>query len=164
MILRNFLRRFVPGDPVYIVADTKNLNRMANILEDIEVVGTNGISAEISKPTDAEGRGWIIAIDGAQLRSMIAPPAQGVKKTLQGSGTTPDQTTWTRGETQTVDGEEVPTYPEFKPIRIVWDDTNHKLLAFVRTMSYDTAGNLAYVSGESSVADSTVYTAVAEMP
>ncbi len=64
MVLRNWLRRFIKGDPVNKVCDTRNMNRIANILEDLEVFGTNGIRAAINKPTNAEGMGWSIQIDG----------------------------------------------------------------------------------------------------
>ncbi len=45
--MRGFLKRFRSGMPVSQVVDTENLNRIANILEDIE--GYNGI--RIEKPT-----------------------------------------------------------------------------------------------------------------
>ena len=57
--IRNFLARFKTGDPVRLTANAQNLNRIANILEDIM-----GVGCRIEKPTDAEGRGWKIVVDG----------------------------------------------------------------------------------------------------
>ena len=57
--MRGFLKRFRSGMPVSQVVDTENLNRIANILEDIE--GYNGI--RIEKPTNAKGCGWKVVLD-----------------------------------------------------------------------------------------------------
>lgn len=54
----NFLKRFQKGDPVCKVADTENMNRIANILEDLK-----GVGCRIVKPTNDNGRGWKIIID-----------------------------------------------------------------------------------------------------
>ena len=58
--IAGFLMRFLPGDPVAKVCDTRNLNRIANILEDM-----TGVGIRIEKPTDAEGRGWKLINDGS---------------------------------------------------------------------------------------------------
>jgi len=65
-IIRNFLKRFTAGQPVAAVCSVSNLNRIANILEDIQ-----GVGCRIEKPTNAEGHGWQIVIDGT---SDITPP------------------------------------------------------------------------------------------
>lgn len=54
-----FLKRFNSGCPVRRVADTTNMNRIANILE-----GLTGYGCRVEKPTDAHGRGWSIIVDG----------------------------------------------------------------------------------------------------
>lgn len=66
-VLANWLRNnFKQGDPTRIVADHLQANRIANILQDIQ-----GLGCRIEKPTDADGRGWKIIIDGS---SDITPP------------------------------------------------------------------------------------------
>ena len=59
--LRIFLRdNFKKGDPVRIVANHTQANRIANILNDID-----GIGCRIEKPTRWDGRGWKIVVDAA---------------------------------------------------------------------------------------------------
>ena len=64
MQLFNWWKRWKKGDAVCKVANAESLNRVYNVLEDLEVIGLNGIDAQINKPTDAAGRGWTITIDG----------------------------------------------------------------------------------------------------
>ena len=63
----NWLSRFVPETPLRKVANVRQQNRIANILEDIQ-----GIGCRILKPTDREGLGWRIMLDGS---SDVEPPA-----------------------------------------------------------------------------------------
>ncbi len=58
MIL-NWLQTFKAGDPVRKVCSVRNMNRIANILNNIE-----GIGCRIVKNTTAEGRDWKIVVDG----------------------------------------------------------------------------------------------------
>ena len=67
MRLVNWWRRWKRGDAVCKVANAEALNRIYNVLEDLEVLGLNGIDAQINKPTGADGKGWTIVIDGYAL-------------------------------------------------------------------------------------------------
>jgi hypothetical protein len=61
--LRTFLRNnYKAGDPVRVVANHTQANRIANILQDIE-----GYGCQIQKPTAHEGRGWKIVVSSAVL-------------------------------------------------------------------------------------------------
>ena len=64
-----FLKRFTAGQPVRVVANARNLSRIANILEDIQ-----GVGLRIQKPTDAEGMGWRIINDGTSDATIPNPP------------------------------------------------------------------------------------------
>jgi hypothetical protein len=59
-MLRGFLRTFGPGMPVRVVAGWRNLTRIANVLQDLA-----GVGCRVEKPTNAEGFGWKIVIDGS---------------------------------------------------------------------------------------------------
>lgn len=85
-----------------------------------------------------------------------------VEVVLDGSYATPDQTTWQYGDTDQATGK--PTYPTVKSPRLYWDQSNHRLLCFRRSKTYNTSGCLVSVSAESAVNDSIVFTAVPEMP
>ena len=67
MRLVNWWKRWKRGDAVCKVANAEALNRVYNVLEDLEVQGLNGIDAQIDKPTGAGGKGWTITIDGYAL-------------------------------------------------------------------------------------------------
>lgn len=54
--IRGYLKRFRPGQQTRLVADPTNLNRIADILEDIY-----GIGCHVEKPTD--GSPWCIVVD-----------------------------------------------------------------------------------------------------
>jgi len=58
--VRNFFRRFWRGMPVRLAADTETLDRVCNVLGHIE-----GVGCHIEKPTGADGKGWLIVVDGA---------------------------------------------------------------------------------------------------
>jgi len=58
--IRNFLQRKRPGDPVGKTGDAAAWNRVCNILEDM-----TGVGIRIQKPTDREGRGWKLIVDGS---------------------------------------------------------------------------------------------------
>lgn len=51
---------FKAGDPLRKVANARQQNRIANILN-----GLYGIGCRVHKPTDGEGRGWAIICDGS---------------------------------------------------------------------------------------------------
>ena len=57
--LRLFFDTFKPRDPVSKTANARNMNRIGNVLSDIECVGGHFL-----KPTNAEGLGWKLIIDG----------------------------------------------------------------------------------------------------
>ncbi len=153
MILRNWLRRFVPGDPVCKVADTTNLNRIANVLEDIEVIGSAGISAQIDKPTAQEGIGWTIHINGAQLGSLIPSkelPTVGegyALLSLSGYGATASQTEWKIGD-KDANGRLYLPLLRYQ-YRLYWDAPNHQLLYFQRDVYYNQDGICCKISKES---------------
>lgn len=55
----NWLRTWLPETPLRLVANVRQMNRIANILNDIQ-----GVNCRIEKPTNAEGKGWMIIVDG----------------------------------------------------------------------------------------------------
>ncbi|MBP5545171.1 MAG: hypothetical protein ILM98_13935 [Kiritimatiellae bacterium] len=59
-ILGGFFKRFRKGDSLHKAVTKDNLDKLFNILEDIQ-----GVNCRIEKPTDAEGKGWRIVIDGS---------------------------------------------------------------------------------------------------
>ena len=50
---------FKRGDPLRKVANHTQANRIANVLLDIK-----GVGCRIEKPTNADGRGWKVIVDG----------------------------------------------------------------------------------------------------
>ena len=58
-IIRNFLKSHMQNAPARTVPGVTTANRVANILQDIQ-----GIGCRIEKPTDREGLGWHIVVDG----------------------------------------------------------------------------------------------------
>jgi hypothetical protein len=56
----NWLKLFKPEDPLRLVANVRQQNRIANILNDIQ-----GVNCRIIKPTNADGKGWMIVVDGS---------------------------------------------------------------------------------------------------
>lgn len=59
-IVRNFLKSHMPNAPSRTVPGVTTANRVANILQDIQ-----GIGCRIEKPTDREGLGWHVVVDGS---------------------------------------------------------------------------------------------------
>lgn len=57
--MRNFLKIFWPEEPLRKVANVRQQNRIANILNDIK-----GVGCTIQKDYGREGRGWKIVVDG----------------------------------------------------------------------------------------------------
>lgn len=55
----NWLRTFIPETPLRLVANVRQMNRIANILNNIQ-----GVNCRIEKPTNDEGRNWLIVVDG----------------------------------------------------------------------------------------------------
>ena len=51
---------FKRGDPLRKVANHTQANRIANVLLDIK-----GVGCRIEKPTNADGRGWKVIVDGS---------------------------------------------------------------------------------------------------
>jgi len=102
MMLRNFLSRFRAGDPVAKVANVRQANRVANILEDI-----TGIGCRIAKPTDAEGKGWQIIVDGS---SDVQPPDGWV---APWSNSVPDATGHYKNEVLTLSADDGPPEWDF---------------------------------------------------
>ena len=63
--IRNWLRRYKPEEPLRLVANVRQQNRIANVLEDIE-----GIGCRIEKPQNLEGMGWKIVVgDGGDAEN-----------------------------------------------------------------------------------------------
>lgn len=56
----NWLRTWLPETPLRLVANVRQMNRIANILN-----GIQGVNCRIIKPTNAEGKGWMIVVDGS---------------------------------------------------------------------------------------------------
>lgn len=66
-MLRHWLRtNYRPGEPIRHLCDPAERNIINNILQDI-----SGVGCRIEKPTDLNGMGWKIVIDGT---SDITPP------------------------------------------------------------------------------------------
>ncbi len=66
-MLRHWLRtNYRPGEPIRHLCDPSERNKINNILQDI-----SGVGCRIEKPTDLNGMGWKIVIDGT---SDIIPP------------------------------------------------------------------------------------------
>ncbi len=166
MVLRHWLKRFKSGDPVCKVADTRNMNRIANILEDLEVVGSNGVSANITKPTDGEGRGWVINVDGSQMLGSL--PEQGLPSTggdspyallqLSGYGATADQTEWKYGDTNAQGKIYVPLL--VYQYRLYWSAAGHQLLFFHRNLYFNQDGMCCKITKE--IGPEAVFTTVPE--
>lgn len=55
----NWLRTFLPETPLRLVANVRQMNRIANILNNIQ-----GVNCRIIKPTNDEGKNWLIVVDG----------------------------------------------------------------------------------------------------
>ena len=160
MRILGFFRRSRPGDPLRNVATTEKLNRICNILEDIQ-----GQGCHIEKPTNADGYGWRIVVDGhtsdldpaeptepgdesgkdiwAQVHDVIDGGGGGGSTdnplVLASTGTTANSDTWSRTSGRPV---------QFVPYRVAYDSTAHILYQFVRVATYSTAGSLASVSAE----------------
>lgn len=81
----HFLKRFKPGDSVRAFCSARHHNRVANVLEDIR-----GLNCRIIKPTNSDGRGWIVAIDGGS--DMELPDGFPTLSDLAGGGALPDGT------------------------------------------------------------------------
>jgi len=60
MKLADFFHRIMPEDPLRKVANVRDMRRVHNILEDIE-----GVGCRVEKPTNREGLGWRIIVDGS---------------------------------------------------------------------------------------------------
>lgn len=54
-----WFKEYKPGDPVRLVANVEETNRVHRILDDVQ-----GIGCRIEKPRNANGRGWRIIVDG----------------------------------------------------------------------------------------------------
>ena len=88
-----FLKRFKASAPVRVVASTRNMNRIANILEDIQ-----GVGLRIVKRTDAEGRGWLIINDGSSDVTLPEDAEKERRAALSsGIGGFPNGNKWTWG-------------------------------------------------------------------
>lgn len=59
MTILNWLKTFSPEAPLRRVCNVVQMNRIANVLNNIE-----GVNCRIDKPTHAEGRNWKIIVDG----------------------------------------------------------------------------------------------------
>lgn len=71
MRLFNWWKRWKKGDAVCKVASADALNRVYNVLEDIEAEGLNGIDATLNKPTGADGKGWTLTVDGYPMQTFV---------------------------------------------------------------------------------------------
>lgn len=163
MRLMNWWKRWKRGDAVCKVASAEALNRVYNILEDLEAQGLNGIDAQLDKPTDADGKGWTLTIDGNWLYERIIKPGQdgipanSVTLVLSGSGATANQQKWEYGDKNARGKLYIPIV---HPYRLYWDSAYHQLLYFEREMWFTPSGLLYKVSAESS--PQAVFTSVPE--
>jgi len=69
----NWLKTFLPEDPIRKVANVRQQNRIANILN-----GIQGVNCRVVKPTAGEGKGWLIVVDGGsdiKPTNVTTPPA-----------------------------------------------------------------------------------------
>ena len=57
--MESFIKKFKDGDAVFRVLGVDNVNRIIDVL-----VNIRGDGCEIQKPTNADGRGWKILVDG----------------------------------------------------------------------------------------------------
>jgi len=87
------------------------------------------------------------------------PTTDYVEVVLSGAYATADTATWDYGDTDPQTGKL--TAPKFCPYRLYYDDVNHQLLQFQRTVKHNHNGALVSVSAE---VRSVVFTAVEEMP
>lgn len=88
-----------------------------------------------------------------------SPGSSGKLVVLSGSDYNADPTTWNYGDIDEDTG--LPTYPRFTQYRLYWHEPLHTLYQFTRNATYNTAGLLISVSGETR---SVVFEAVPEMP
>jgi hypothetical protein len=160
MGLVNYIRSFRPGAPVNKVANTRDHNRIANILNDLQ-----GVNCRVVKPLDKEGLGWRIVVDKSSDieppdgKSPFSPGGGGVPAdpdpyttiggTTEGSEAA-DSTTWTYGD---VDGGGVK-----KGLRLYvqtrqayFHAGDHKWYAYVRLMKFSAGGLLYSVGAETRV-------------
>lgn len=63
---QKWLGAFSPEDPLRLVSNTTQRNRLTNVLADLR-----GVGCRVHKPTNAEGLGWRIIFDGG---TDMAPP------------------------------------------------------------------------------------------
>lgn len=142
MELFNWWKRWKKGDAVCKVASAEALNRVYNVLEGIEAIGLNGIDAQINKPTDAQGRGWTIVVDGNPLKSGIGGDHWGVFDDPTSS------TPWETGpETQAEDG--VTALFAGATVSRNTADGTLTITPVSRTVSTDSRGNVREIGGES---------------
>lgn len=153
MRLVNWWKRWKRGDAVCKVASAEALNRVYNVLEDIEAQGLNGIDAQLDKPTGADGKGWTITIDGSHLESLIPSrdlPTVGDEYallSLSGYGATASQTEWKIGD-RDANGRLYLPLLKYQ-YRLYWDASNHQLLYFKRDVYYNQDGICCRISKES---------------
>jgi len=157
MPFQNILRLFKPGAPVNQVANVKDHNFLANVINDLQ-----GVGCRVVKPTQHGGKGFRIVVDGT---SDIVPPdgrypfGDSVPKdpdpyttigdTTEGSEAA-ESTTWTYGD---VDGE-----GKKKGLRLYiqtrqayFHAGDHKWYAYVRLLKFSSKGLLYSVSGETRI-------------
>jgi hypothetical protein len=75
----NWLRTWLPETPLRLVANVRQMNRIANILNNIQ-----GVNCRIEKPTNAEGKGWLIIVDGSS--DVKATDGNDIPNPFEGSG------------------------------------------------------------------------------
>lgn len=176
MRIFGFLRRSRPGDPLRNVATTEKLNRICNILEDIQ-----GQGCHIEKPTAKNGYGWRIVVDGyhsdldpaepneepdesttpegedgkdiwTRIHDVIdnggggEDPADEIADS-ESAGTTILASTGSSANTDTWDTS-LGTNVRFVPCRSAYSSTDHTFTEFRRTVTFTPFGRLKSVSGE----------------
>lgn len=108
-----FIKQFKSGDPVREVSNHVDHNRVANILNDVD-----GVGCHWEKPTNGEGRGWMVVVDGEMSDRYVATD----------TGNTPGYLAARFNDTAAIGGDDVTVYRG----ALVGSAPNQKIQFFVK--------------------------------
>lgn len=133
---------FKKGDPIRIVADSRQQNRIANILTHIQ-----GVGCRIIKDTTQEGRGWFIIVDGSS--DVDLPGAGGILPPEESAGEYHGQVKWW----DDINSEWKLTTAPTSPAVLVFDKAVDATNGTVRWQTIDTDYKGIYRGSDDNITD-----------